>query len=36
MYAAMLLLFAAITLLAAYVPMRRASRLDPAAALRSE
>jgi ABC-type lipoprotein release transport system permease subunit len=32
----MLALFAAVTLLAAYVPMRRASRLDFAAALRGE
>jgi putative ABC transport system permease protein len=36
MYLSMLALFAAITLLAAYVPMRRASRLDFAAALRGE
>ncbi|HVX65108.1 MAG TPA: FtsX-like permease family protein, partial [Bryobacteraceae bacterium] len=35
-YAAMALFFCIITMLATYIPMRRASRLDPAAALRAE
>ncbi len=36
MYAAVLVFFFVVTLVAAYVPMRRASRLDPAAALRGD
>jgi predicted permease len=36
MYSSTALLFFAVTLLAAYLPLRRASRLDPAAALRCE
>jgi putative ABC transport system permease protein len=36
MYVAVVTFFFAITLLAAYVPVRRASQLDPAAALRCE
>jgi putative ABC transport system permease protein len=36
MYAAVLLFFFVVTAATAYVPMRRASRLDPAAALRGE
>jgi putative ABC transport system permease protein len=36
MYAAVVLFFLAVTLGAAYLPVRRASRLDPAAALRCE
>ena len=36
MYAAVLLLFLVVTLAAAYMPVRRAIRLDPAAALRCE
>ncbi len=36
MYAAVTIFFLAVTLLAAYLPARRASRLDPAAALRCE
>jgi ABC-type antimicrobial peptide transport system permease subunit len=35
-YAAVVLFFAGVTFLAAYVPARRASRLDPAIALRCE
>jgi len=35
-YAAVVVFFLAVTLAAAYVPVRRASRLDPALALRSE
>jgi putative ABC transport system permease protein len=36
MYAAVVLFFLAVTLIAAYTPVRRASRLDPATALRCE
>ncbi len=36
MYGSVLVFFLAVTFAAAYAPMRRASRLDPAAALRSE
>jgi ABC-type lipoprotein release transport system permease subunit len=36
MYAAVVLFFLAITLLAAYLPVRRGSRLDPAVALRCD
>jgi len=36
MYTAVVLFFLVVTLLAAYPPVRRASRLDPATALRSE
>jgi putative ABC transport system permease protein len=36
MYAAVVLFFAVVTLLAFYPPVRRASRLDPATALRCE
>jgi len=36
MYTAVILFFLAVTLVAASVPLRRALRLDPAAALRCE
>ncbi len=36
MYAAVVWFFLVVTLVAAYLPMRRASRLNPAAALRAE
>jgi ABC-type antimicrobial peptide transport system permease subunit len=36
MYVSVALFFFAVTLMAAYVPMRRARRLDPSAALRCE
>jgi len=36
MYAAVVVFFLAVTLIAAYTPVRRASRLDPATALRCE
>jgi putative ABC transport system permease protein len=36
MYAAVVLLFLAVTLVAAFVPVRRAGSLDPAVALRCE
>jgi ABC-type lipoprotein release transport system permease subunit len=36
MYAFTVVFFFVVTLAAAYAPMRRASRLDPATALRSE
>jgi ABC-type antimicrobial peptide transport system permease subunit len=36
MYASVLLLFFVVTMIAVYTPVRRASRLDPSVALRSE